>query len=190
MKKPRFSIAGLLMGIPVVAIGLAALSRPSCLWASATFSLLLLALTVALIGVLYRRGHKQAFWSGCLICGSLYTVLSLAPWFDSHIGPRLITTALLDLLYPKTPLLLYSPNTSIDPWMQWTGAPPDYPLTHPRFGFTMGSTDEFHGKRASMLMSTTDEFLLIGHSLFGMLAAIGGGFLAVHFYEPSCRSGP
>src|SRR5437870_87763 len=97
MRRPRFSIAGLLVFILAAALGLAALGRPSCLWASAVFSLLLLSLTVAFIGALYRRGHKRAFCTGFLTCGSLYMLLSLAPWFDSHVSHRLITTAILDL---------------------------------------------------------------------------------------------
>jgi hypothetical protein len=168
MSRLRFSIAGLLVFILAAALGLAALSRPSCLWASATFSLLLLFLTVALIGALYRRGHKRAFWTGFLTCGSLYVVLSLAPWFDSHVGPRLITTAMLDLLYPKVPLLQSTTSAVNDPWVLWTGSPPDYSLAHPRVGFNV---------------STTDEFLLIGHSLFGLLIAFTGGLLTRYFNE-------
>jgi hypothetical protein len=92
-------------------------------------------------------------------------VLSLAPWFDSHVNPRLITTALLDLLYPRVPLL---PSTigSNDPWKLWTGSPTDYSYAHPRIGFNV---------------NTTDEFLLIGHSLFGLLLAVSGGLLARYF---------
>jgi hypothetical protein len=107
MSHPRFSIAGLLVFIVALALCLAALSRPSCLAASAAFTFLLMSLAIAAIGAVYRRGQRRAFWIGFLACGSLYMVLSLAPWFESHVGHRLITTAVLDLLYPSIPLLAF-----------------------------------------------------------------------------------
>jgi hypothetical protein len=168
MRQPRFSIAGLIAFILAAAISLAALTRPSCLWESIMFSLLLLSLTVAFVGVVYRTGLRRAFWTGFLACGSFYTVLSLAPWFDHNVSPRLITTAILDLVYPQVPLLESTANVVNEPWNLWTGPPPGYFNAHPRVGFSV---------------NTTDEFLLIGHSLFGMLLAVGGGFLASHFCE-------
>jgi hypothetical protein len=183
MSYPRFSIAGLLVLILTVTLGLAALSRPSCLAASAAFTLLLTSLAIASIGAVYHRGQRRAFWAGFLACGSLYTVLSLAPWFESHVSHRLITTALLDLLYPRVPLLESTSNFTIDPWKLWTGSPPDYSFAHPRIGFTMSSTDEFHQTRAAFNVNTTDEFLLIGHCVFGLLIAVAGAMLAQHFYE-------
>lgn len=183
MRRPRYSIAGLSGFIAAAALGLAALSRPSCLWASVMFSLLLICLTVACFGVVFRRGHKRTFWGGFLACGSLYSVLSLAPWFDSHVGHRLFTTAILDLIYPKMPLLQSTAGSGGDPWKLWTGEPPDYSYAHPRFGYTVGGTDSFMNHRASFIVSTTDAFLIIGHSLFGILFAVAGGSLARHFCE-------
>jgi hypothetical protein len=188
MEHSRLSIAGLLAIILAAAIGIACLSRPSCLAASAMFSLLLTSLAVALIGVLYRGGERRAFWTGFLACGTLYAVLSLAPWFDRHVSHRLITTAMLDILYPKMPPLEYTADPQKDAWTSWTGRPRDYNLAHPRVGFTMGTTDEFHEpsifRVSPFTTTTTDAFLSIGHSLFAMLVAVGGGRLAVHFHEP------
>jgi len=184
MRRPQFSIAGLLLFVLAAAIAFAALARPSCFAASAMFSLLLLCLTVALIGVIYRRGYRRAFWAGFLTCGSLYTVLSLAPWFEYHVGSRLVTTAILDIIYPKIPPLYHPVEPDAEPWEGWTGPPPDWREAHPRHGFTTSSSEEFFGRRATFLVKTTDEFLLIGHSLFAILAATGGGVLAVRFASP------
>ena len=173
MSHPRFSIAGLLVFIVALALGLAALSRPSCLAASAAFTFLLMSLAIAAIGAVYRRGQGRAFWMGFLACGSFYMVLSLAPWFESHVGHRLITTAILDLLYPSIPLL--ERTNGNDPWQSWTRLPPDYPYAHARIGFTV---------------NTTDEFLLVGHSFFGLLSAVAGGMLAQHFNEERAQSEP
>jgi hypothetical protein len=164
-------------------LGLAALSRPSALSASAMFSLLLLSLAVAFIGILYRRGQQRAFWTGFLICGSLYAVLSLAPWFDYNVGPCLVTTAILDSVYPNIPLLENTSKLPYDPWKSWTGSPPDYPYLHLRRGFTTSTVPRSMRELVVFNVATTDEFLSIGHSLFGMLLAVAGGCLAKHFYE-------
>jgi hypothetical protein len=41
----------------------------------------------------------------------------------------------------------------------------------------MSATDEYLQTRAGFSVNTTDEFLLIGHSLFGLLIAVCGGLL-------------
>jgi hypothetical protein len=95
---------------------------------------------------------------------------------------------MLDLLYPRIPLLPSTTGVVTDPWTLWTGSPPDYSFAHPRVGFTLGSTDEFLGRRIAFNVNTTDEFLLIGHSLFGLLLAVSGGNLARYFNEDSATS--
>ena len=192
MRPPRLPLSGLLSIVAIAAVGLAALSHPSCFWASVAFSLLLLWLTVASLGAVFRRGRERAFWAGCLACGSLYALLSMAPWFDEHVGHRLVTTAMLDALYPIVPLLENTDKTPNDAWKQWTGMPPDYSFAHPRVGFTLGATEAMHGKvtGTAFYVVTTDAFLLIGHSLIAMLAALGGGVLARRFAEPRVTHEP
>jgi hypothetical protein len=171
-RRYRFSIAGLLLFVLAAGIGLAALRRPSSLAANAIYSLLLLSLGIAFIGMLYRSGPTQAFWTGFLAFGSLYAVMSLAPWFHQDLGHRLITMPLLDVLYPYIPPLPRSTNVAPGPWELWTGRPPDYDSAHYHVG---------------IFTHTTDSFLVIGHSLFALLAAAGGGLLARHFYGHRTR---
>jgi hypothetical protein len=189
MNYPRFSLTGLSAFIAIIAIGLAALCRPSCLWASAMFSLFMLSLAVSCLWMFLRRGRERAFWVGFLSCGSLYAILSQAPWFDSHVSHRLFTTVILDLIYPKIPLLENSNGRYTDAWTSWTQAPPDYSYAHPRIGFTQGSTDQYQKNRAFFTVNTTDAFLLIGHSLFGIIFAVAGGCLARMGYQQSERNG-
>ena len=80
----------------IFAFGLASVLNASGPWASATFSITLAMLTVALVGILCRSGERRAFWVGFAICGWLYMVLTTGPWFVDRIGPRLVTTRLLD----------------------------------------------------------------------------------------------
>jgi hypothetical protein len=96
----RFSIAGLLVTVGICAFGLTCLLNASTSWAAATFSIILGMLVVALIGIVYRTGERRSFWVGFAICGWLYMVLTTGPWFVDRIGPRLVTTNLLDWAYP------------------------------------------------------------------------------------------
>jgi hypothetical protein len=170
-RRLRFSIAGLLLAILAIGSGLAALCRPSNLAANTVFSLLVLALSIAVIAALYRNGPARAFWTGFLAFGSSYAVLSLTPSYQ-NLGHRLLTTVILDMLYPSIPPLPRSTNTKPSPWELWTGRPRDY--------------DSFR-EHSGVSVSTTDSFLVIGHSLFAMLAAAGGGLLARRFYETRTR---
>jgi hypothetical protein len=100
MRQLHFSIKGMLGAIALFAIGLTCLLNASSPWAGVAFSSLLSVLTVALIGVAYRRGDRRAFWLGLAICGWFYFMLSSGPWFADYIGPGLVTTKVLKLAYP------------------------------------------------------------------------------------------
>jgi hypothetical protein len=100
MRFVRFSIAGLVGAVCLCAFALASLLHAATPWAGAVFSINLGLLTVALIGVIYRGGQRRAFWVGFSICGWAYLVLNHGPWFKDLIGPRLVTSQLLDWAYP------------------------------------------------------------------------------------------
>jgi hypothetical protein len=118
---PRSSIARLVALVALCGVAFAALRSPSQLWASALFALALGSLPVALIHVLYLRGRRRAFWAGFLICGSAYFAASLGPWFRDEFGPRMVTTALLDLLYVQVSPPATAPNNG---WTAGTAAAP------------------------------------------------------------------
>ena len=186
----RFTIACSLVLILAAGNGFAALSRPSYLSASAMFSLFLLSLTIAVFGVLYRRGNSRAFWVGFLTCGVIYPVISFAPWFDGQIRPRLLTTAILDFLYPHIPALPSTTKPGSDPWVMWTGQPTDYPFSHPRAGFTDSALGKFTINVGFVSVNpgghwtvTTESFYIIGHSVFGLIASISGAYSSRTFYQ-------
>jgi len=89
MSRPRFSIAGLMGMVLVVAVGVAALRSGSEDWAGIVSALTLGLLGVALLGVLFRQGPRRAFWSGFALFGWGYLALTMAPWFSGEVGPRL-----------------------------------------------------------------------------------------------------
>ncbi len=58
------TLKGLMIAIVVIGIGLAALVQPSILWAMIlSFLLWTLSLT-AILGILFRRGPRRAYWVG------------------------------------------------------------------------------------------------------------------------------
>jgi hypothetical protein len=101
MKFPRFSIASLLGTVAICATGMACLMFASTPWAGTLLSVTLGALTLALLGVFYRRGERRAFWAGFALCGWVYMTLSFGPWFKDYVKPRLVTTNLLEWAYPQ-----------------------------------------------------------------------------------------
>jgi hypothetical protein len=130
------------------------------------FSTLLISLYVSFIAALFLKGERRAFWVGYLSAGAAYAVMNFGPWFADHVSPFLITTTVIDLVYPLMPPLPLVANGS--PWERLTGAP----INH-----------GFFPLRNGMPVNTPEAFLRLGHSLFAILASVAGGFLARRFYR-------
>lgn len=96
----RFSIGRMVAVIAFCGVAFAAFRSPSNLWSSATFSLAIVALVLALIALIMERGRSKAYWSGFALGGWIYFALMFTPWLSDMVGPRLLTTAVLDILYP------------------------------------------------------------------------------------------
>lgn len=193
MKRFRVSVAGL-MGIVLLAgVAFAALRNPTLLWANAFFSLYLALLTLAILGAWYRR----AFWKGFLVFGGTYFLLNFAPWFNVHFSPHLLTTSLFDMAYADkhiaSPDSDYFPVNggsrswgSLDlgarepvPWPMIPGHGPTYWSQATRFASMTGAV------KSDYFTASNDRFQRIGHSLFGMIAALIGGFAAWCFVTPN-----
>src|SRR5262249_39008411 len=99
MRPLRISVAGLMIVILLVAVALASLHEPTDLGARAMLSLAVAAGGVALLGTLSRRGVRRATWAGFFVFGAGYLTLCFAPGLESHVMPRLSTTALIDDRY-------------------------------------------------------------------------------------------
>jgi hypothetical protein len=101
MRLPRFTIAGLMGLVVVVAVGVAALRFASELWAG-----LLLMPTLGVLGAAVhafheRAGSRRSWWRGFALFGWGYLVLAMGPWSSEAIAPHLPTTMGLDALYAR-----------------------------------------------------------------------------------------
>jgi hypothetical protein len=100
MRRFRLPIAGLMLFPLPFAVGLAALREPSESWASALFSLAVLALLVSVLGTAARRGASRMAFLGFTLFGTSYLILAFGPWAsvnpDGLRPPSLITRILLD----------------------------------------------------------------------------------------------
>ncbi len=77
MRNIRFPIAGLMIVVLVVALGLAALRNASETWAVATFLLTCAVLTLAIVGVACGGESHRAWWLGFALFGWGYLLLAL-----------------------------------------------------------------------------------------------------------------
>jgi cbb3-type cytochrome oxidase subunit 3 len=98
MGRLRFSLAKLLAAVLVIAVCLAALAGATDLWAGAAWTLVLVLLFVAIVGVLYSRDGRRAFWCGMAIFGWGYLACGLAP---NTVRRPVLTSSVLRYLYPK-----------------------------------------------------------------------------------------
>jgi MFS family permease len=99
MGRFRFSLAGLCAFTLVAGVALAAAREPTEPWANGAFSLALLVLGIALLGILFRRGSARAYWSGFALLGWGYMFLAFGPWCDAKVAPLLITKTVCEYLH-------------------------------------------------------------------------------------------
>ena len=100
MRFARFTIADLVQAVLLCAVAMAGLMFASTPWGAAALSVALAVLTLAPLGIIYRRGERRAFWTGVVLCGWAYLTLSSGPWFISFVRPKLITSRMLEWAYP------------------------------------------------------------------------------------------
>jgi hypothetical protein len=100
MRATRFSIGSLLAVIGIFGVALAALRNPSYLWANAAFTTALLAVTAAVVNTVYGRGGKRAYWLGFALFGGTYLSICSIPALCDLVCPRLVTEAILSVIYP------------------------------------------------------------------------------------------
>jgi hypothetical protein len=110
MRRFRFTLAQLMAIVLVIGFGFAALRNANALWASATFSLAILTVSVAIAGACSRKEGARMPWAGFAVAGGLY----LMSWLSSSStnGPLYGTPdpLLYRLLYMLRPYI--NPETS------------------------------------------------------------------------------
>ena len=101
MRRPRFSIASLLVVIGILGVALAALRNPSYLWANITFTMAFASLVLATVNAIYGRDARRAYWLGFTVSGGAYFAVCSLPGLRDSVCPRLATEVIFDLLYPN-----------------------------------------------------------------------------------------
>ena len=93
------SIVGMMGVVLACAVGLAALRNANALWAGALLLVCLGSVGVAVLGVLYQRGQRRAWWVGFGLFEGGYLVLAFGPWFAEQVEPKLGTTQVLNYVH-------------------------------------------------------------------------------------------
>jgi hypothetical protein len=91
----RTSILGMMAGVGLIAVGLAALRNADQLWQAVAVTLTLAALGVASMGARQLDGADRAWWGGFAAFGWGYLILSSAPWVGDQVGPIMLPGYLL-----------------------------------------------------------------------------------------------
>jgi hypothetical protein len=201
MRRFRFSIASLMTLVVFVAVSLAALRYVSPLWARALFSITWGILLAAVIGIIYRDGRRRAFWVGFALFGFGYLALSFGPWASAEVRPHLITTALLNELYPRmhpesgsttaTTILTLNPVGSTSTTSTAT-APGTIVVDNVQTSANVFVPVTVIGNMAYALTALgasassseqAEQFQRVGHALFVLLMAGWGGMIARLAYE-------
>jgi hypothetical protein len=193
MRLPRFTIAGLMGLVVVVAVGVAALRFASETWAGVLLMLTLGVLGAAVLALHERAGVSRAWWRGFALFGWGYVVLALGPWASEAIAPHLPTTIGLDALnaklHPGGPVQELSLDYS-SPISSTVTTPPSTGsstiVVDPRMGSSTIALDTARAANTSATTlysrlvaanSTPEFFRRVGHCLWALLEACVGGLV-------------
>lgn len=193
MRRPRFTIGGLLGIVAFVAVAFAALRHPTDAWDSGVFGVTLLTLLTSILLEVHRREERRAYWLGFALFGWAYLVMSLVP----PIEARLPTTRLLDRL---DPLLGERPwiNT-LSRFIDQQDPPWARPDSRAVAFLPQGDIGEGtkrglvflgnapNGSPLAVRGGTSEDFVRIGHSLLPLIFALVGGWLSRKLYASDHR---
>jgi hypothetical protein len=101
MSRLRFTLAQLMAIVFYLGFGFAALRNANALWASATFSLAILTVAVALAGACSRKEWARMPWAGFAVAGGLCLVI----WLSTSSTIGYLTGPPYPLLYGLRPYI-------------------------------------------------------------------------------------
>lgn len=167
MKRPRITIAHIILFVLVVAIGLAAIRSGSDVWAGAMFSITFFAMICSFLGIAFGRGMRRVFWTGFATLGWSYLILLYIPWLNARVGRFLLAPA----LFPVVEEVLH-------PDSQGGGGMQSLPLGPLGIAATGGG---FGGGGAPPGVEDLSHFVRIGIAMEALLWAFLGGWAACFF---------
>jgi hypothetical protein len=161
LKGPRFSLAGLMGIVAVIALGCVGLVSASTFWTSAAATITLGLLLGAVLGAVLLRGAEQAFLLGFALFGVIYLLLVDWDWFGGQLGHDL-TAGLSDVAESiiPAPRVATAPITSPFP----SPSPPVPGLMEPMETFAAHSVK-------------IGNFVQIGRMTLALLFALVGGIV-------------
>jgi hypothetical protein len=155
-------------------------------WLSGIVTVLILAWLAGVLAAIYAPPGRRATILGAVVCGFLYILLALGPWFGASVSPWLLTTRVLTTI--ETQWLRRQPQQQVAYQMM----PAPYYTGLSGFGYSGGSSviTSTATMPGSGFLTTypvvnsyvpvpggPSTFVAIGHWLCGVLAA-GVGALA------------
>ncbi|QDV35325.1 hypothetical protein [Tautonia plasticadhaerens] len=182
--RPRFTIAGLLALVAASGVAFAALRHADEPVASLIVTGTLLALGVASLGAAFRRGKSRAYLAGIAAFGWGYMILALGPGAEESLRPRLLTTRLLDGLYPA---LNPDPGGAVRIWDSGKGKPLLSVSPDGRTVMPLGSEST---TIQGLWGYSSEPFQDVGHSVTASILALLGGMVARAFAARSERERP
>ncbi|HWE39538.1 MAG TPA: hypothetical protein VG406_23515 [Isosphaeraceae bacterium] len=198
MRRVRLSVAGMMGFVLLLALGFAALRHPTPLVSQVTFTTTLVLLTVAVLGALYDRRPRRAFWGGFAIVGWGYLAMNLGPWFDTHVAQRVFVKKLIEKYYNH---LSYEPRVADEEvWAaryggyergdfveKVTRSGHDYYIVNHSVDDS-GYLLEFMKKDLRPI--SPEGYHDLCHSFLGLIAALLGGIIARNFAASGDRPDP
>ena len=208
----QFSVRGLLVAVTVTAIGIAALLNASGWLESLAWGAALLALSCALLLVVYRREEQRAFWLGFVAFGGVYLLVVLysftADWKNDPLTANplhynsLATTKVMALAYESA-----VPASRRQEFVATAGQIQGFPL-NVNTSYTPDGGSTVQGLAAlvpdggtvtwsagSVTTSTSNpgyiplgKFISIGHTLWLLfIAAVGGKICEIIYRTRPCE---
>ena len=169
MKRTRFSIAGLMGFVVIVALGFGGLKEATPMWASACFTVAFVGLIAGSLIAFQARGRSRAFWTGFAVSGWIYFASMFAIGSPPRVNaPPLLIELLLDRMEPMIhPPFITSVLTSTATPITATTSIPTLPTAPPAAPFIVSFN------------TAPLNYRQVGHSLAALLVGYLGGSFSV-----------
>ena len=178
MKRPRVSIALLMVVVALVAVAVAALRNPSETWASAVFTLAVVVLCLAVFLAFATGGRKRLAWMSFAISGWAYLIFTFGPSSGSQMvnPPPLIFSTWVSsgLGYLETRLPTFPASPTQPRWKT---------ITLDSNSFNKVTTRQYISKVRTLATPNFAPFRQIGHSIATLLISIIASVLVAAFVK-------
>lgn len=179
----RFSLLTLIGLTTLAGLGCAALVKPSDTWLSIVVSLTAAAIIVQVLRAILCEGQQRAAALGWLMFAIAYLALTIGPWLDTNVGPRLLTSQAISKAQQKWPEALNPPQESPAPMLRVMG---DFDVNDGNLSmsWTQASNSLLVYHLSSGLAyqpPVPNYFQLSAHWLFAWIAGWFGAVLATFF---------